>query len=263
VRGEHTLAAWLAAHFRAPATIVPGSQMPQLGLDDAQVEALTHYMLSLRRSERPEAFWPDDRIRATRFREREFATDPATIYGTFCAACHGPRGEGMRYPGMAAFPAIGNPDFLAVASDGFIRDTVTHGRPGRRMPAWGEAEGGLRPEEITAVVAHVRSFADVPAPDDAGPRRWVAGDVVAGERLFADACASCHGARGEGKEGPALANPRLLASATDTYLVETIRRGRRGTSMPAFGSASPAHRLLGDDEIASVVRFIRTWEEGR
>jgi cytochrome c oxidase cbb3-type subunit 3 len=264
VRGERTVGAWLAEHFRAPAVLVPGSQMPQLGLTEPEVDALTHYMLSLRRSEHPEAFWPKDRIRAERFGEREFSTDPATVYGTFCAACHGPRGEGMRYPGMPAFPAIGNADFLAVASDRFIRDTVIHGRPGRRMPAWGEGAGGLRPEEIAAVVARVRSFADgAPAPEDTGPRRWAEGDAAEGGRLFAEACASCHGARGEGKEGPALANARFLAAATDTYLAETIRRGRRGTTMPAFGAPSPTHRVLADDEITAIVRFLRTWEDGR
>jgi len=41
------------------------------------------------------------------------------------------------------------------------------------------------------------------------------------------------------------------------------RRGRRGTSMPAFGSASPAHRVLADGEIGAIVSFMRTWEEGR
>jgi cytochrome c oxidase cbb3-type subunit 3 len=167
----------------------------------------------------------------------------------------------MRYPGMAAFPAIGNPDFLAVASDRFLTETVTHGRPGRRMPAWGEGEGGLRPAEIQSVVAHVRAFANgTPAPVDAEPSRWVEGDAARGARLYADACASCHGARGEGREGPALANPRFLATATDTYLVDTVRRGRRGTSMPAFGAASPAHRLLSDEEIRDVVSLLRSWE---
>ncbi|HWP66154.1 MAG TPA: c-type cytochrome [Candidatus Limnocylindria bacterium] len=262
VPGPRTVANWHAAHLRAPATVVAGSNMPQLGLTDAQIETLTFYLLSLRRSERPEAFWPRDRVRAERFGEREFATDGATLYGTFCAACHGPNGEGMRYPGMAAFPAIGNPDFLAVASDRFIADTVRHGRPGRRMPAWGEAEGGLRPAEIDAVVAHVRTFApDVPAPDDAEPWRWARGDAAEGARLYAEACASCHGERGEGREGPALANPRLLASATDTYLVATIRRGRTGTAMPAFGSPSPTHRVLDDAEIESIVTFMRSWED--
>ena len=260
VPGEPTIAAWLAAHFRAPGAVVPNSAMPQLGLTDAQIDALVLYMLALRRSDQPEAYWPKDRIRAERFGEREFATDGATLFGTFCAACHGQHGEGMRYPGMAAFPAIGNPDFLAVASDRFLTETVTHGRPGRRMAAWGE--GGLRPAEITAVVQYVRGFAGgAPAPEEAAPRRVVTGDVAEGGRLYAAACASCHGADGEGKEGPALSNRRFLAAATDTYLLETVKRGRRGTSMAGFGQPSPAHRALADDEIASVVAFIRSWED--
>jgi cbb3-type cytochrome c oxidase subunit III len=264
VPGEHTVANWLTEHFRAPAQVVPGSQMPDLGLDAAAIDALTFYMLSLRRSDQPEAYWPLDRIRAERFGAREFATDGATLYGTFCAACHGPNGEGMRYPGMTAFPAIGNPDFLAVASDRFVHETVTRGRPGRRMPAWGEGEGGLRPAEIEAVVAHVRSFGGgAPAPVDTGPARWIEADPEAGARVYAEACASCHGERGEGKEGPALTNPALLAATTDTYLVETVRRGRGGTSMPAFGSPSPTHQVLGDDEIEAVVAWLRTFEPAR
>jgi len=102
--------------------------MPVLSLTDEQIDGLVLYLQSLRRGTYPEAFWPKDRLLAQRFGEREFATDGATLYGTFCAACHGPNGEGMRYPGMAAFPAIGNPDFLAIASDRFIQATVQHGR---------------------------------------------------------------------------------------------------------------------------------------
>jgi cytochrome c oxidase cbb3-type subunit 3 len=132
------------------------------------------------------------------------------------------------------------------------------------MPAWGEAEGGLRPAEIDAVIAHLRALGGgVPGPTETGPLRWASGDAAAGAGLYAQACASCHGERGEGKEGPALANARFLAAASDTYLVESIRRGRRGTSMPAFGSSSPTHRVLADDEIVSIVSFMRTWEDRR
>ncbi len=261
VPGDHTLRNWLAEHFRTPATIVPGSLMPQLGLSQQQIDALTLYLLSLRGGVRPEAYWPRDRVRAERFAEREFATDGATLYGTFCAACHGPNGEGMRYPGAPAFPAIGNPDFLAIASDQFVRATVSHGRPGRRMPAWGDKDGGLRPAEIDAVVAHVRALGGgVPSPAETGPVRWARGDATAGARLYADNCASCHGAQGQGAEGPALANRGLLTHATDTYLVETIRRGRRGTSMPAFTAAATTHRQLSAAEIESIVTFLRSWE---
>jgi len=261
VDGDKTLANWFAAHFRAPATVAPGSQMPEMGLTDEQIERLTFYVLSLRRSDVPEAYWPLDRVRAERLKQREFSTDGATLYGTFCAACHGPRGEGMRYPGMAAFPAIGNPDFLGIASDRFITETVRHGRPGRRMPAWGDKDGGLRPEEIEAVVAHVRALSDTPPPAETQPRRWVQADAVAGAALYAASCASCHGRNGEGAEGPALHNDVLLRSATDTYLIETIRRGRRGTSMAAFAAAATTRATLSPQEIEAIVAFIRTWEE--
>ncbi len=264
VPGERTLVHWLGEHFRAPGTVVPGSQMPDLGLTEPEIGQLTFYMLSLRRSSLPEAFWPEDRIRAERFAEREFATDGETLYGTFCAACHGPRGQGMRYPGMVAFPAIGHPDFLRLVSDEFIRETVRRGRPGRRMPAWGELEGGLRPAEIDAVIAWLREMAGgVAHIPDPRPARWVKAAPGGGAALYRANCAACHGERGEGKEGTALDNRVLLGTATDTYLVETIRRGRSGTAMPAFGDPSPVRRLLSAEEIESIVVHIRAWEESK
>ena len=261
VQGEHTFPNWLRAHFRAPAAIVPGSLMPEFGLTEQQIELLTFYMLSLRRTEYSQAYWPKDRVRAERFGEREFSTDGATLFGTFCAACHGQNGQGMRYPGMAAFPAIGNPDFLSVASDRFITETVRHGRPGRRMPAWGDNEGGLRPEEIRTVVAYVRALAPgTESPSEGEPRRWVNGDAAAGAKLYAENCASCHGREGQGVEGPALNNPNLLAAATDRYLTETVLRGRRGTSMPTFGAASTTHPQLSRADAENIVTFVRNWE---
>jgi cbb3-type cytochrome c oxidase subunit III len=264
VSPKRSLAAWFAEHFRAPATVVPDSAMPALGLDEEQIDRLVFYSLALRRSEFPEAFWPEDRIRAERFGEREFAVDGATLYGTFCAACHGPNGEGMRYPGMVAFPAIGNADFLSLVSDEFLRETIRRGRPGRRMPAWGELEGGLRPEEIDTLVDWLRAMAgDVQPRVDDRPRRWVQAEAATGERIYLDSCASCHGNEGEGKEGPALDNPVFLETATDSYMVATIRDGRSGTSMPAFGEPSPLRAVLSGDEIESVVAFVRGWEERR
>lgn len=260
VPGERTVANWLAEHFRAPQVLVPGSQMPVLGLDEGQIESLTGYLLSLRRSEVPEAFWPKDRIRAERFGEREFRTDGATLYGSFCASCHGAKGQGMRYGGSPPFPAIANPDFLALASDAFLAETIARGRPGRRMPSW--TGGGLRPEEQKALVAHLRQLGGGVAPEpDPRPERWVEADAREGSRLYAANCASCHGARGQGAEGPALANAVFLQSATDTYLVETIRRGRRGTSMEGFAQPSSVRPALAGAEIEAVVAYLRTQEK--
>jgi cytochrome c oxidase cbb3-type subunit 3 len=162
---------------------------------------------------------------------------------------------------MAAFPAIANADFLSLVSDDFLTETVRRGRPGRRMPAWGEKEGGLRPEEIREAVAHLRRLGGVGGKAEAGPARWVAASAGAqGQRLFAAACAGCHGARGQGGEGPALNNQVLLGQSTDTYLVETISKGRRSTAMEGFLQPSPARRMLSKAEIESIVAFIRSWE---
>jgi len=262
VPGDPTLANWLAEHFRNPARVVPGSQMPAAGLGPEQIDLLTLFMLSLRRGDHPGAYWPKDRIRAERLGDRDFTTDGASVYATFCAGCHGRGGEGLRFGGMPPFPAIGSPDFLAVATDEFMVETIRQGRPGRRMPAWGDASSGLRPAEIAAVIAHLRRLTDTPAPPpDARPPRWAKGDLTEGGRLFSTYCAGCHGADGEGLEGPALRNKVMLSTATDAYLFETIRRGRIGTSMPSFAAPSPVHPALTPAEIDSIVSFIRTWEQ--
>ncbi|MBI2986807.1 MAG: c-type cytochrome [Deltaproteobacteria bacterium] len=260
VEGERTLANWFKKHFRSPATVVHGSAMPELGLTEQQIDQLTFYVLSLRHRIYPEALWPKDRIRAERFGMREFATDGATLYGTFCAACHGAKGEGMRYPGFTPFPAIGNPDFLRLVSDDFLREQIKRGRPGRRMPAWGQQEGGLRDEEIGRLVAYVRNLGGAAYEGDPKPRRWVQGDAAEGERLFAKACGVCHGERGEGREGPQLNNRVFLDLAADTYLFKTIRNGRKGTSMAGFGGGSSVRGAMTDAEISSIVAFLRTWE---
>jgi cbb3-type cytochrome c oxidase subunit III len=256
-----SVAQWHAAHLRDPAKIVPGSQMPRLGLSEDQLDLLTLYLLSLRRSDVPEAYWPKDRVRAERLAEREFGTDGATLFGTFCAACHGRLGEGRRFPGATPFPAVGNVDFLAAASDDFLTQSIQRGRPGRRMPSWGEKEGGLRPEEIRDLVAHLRRSSGVAEPKPThAERRWVQADAQAGQRLFTKTCAGCHGLRGEGLDAPALANPALLAAAGDDYFVETISRGRRGTDMNGFRKPSPVFPTLSASDIEAIVAYIRTWE---
>jgi cytochrome c oxidase cbb3-type subunit 3 len=240
---------------------VPGSQMPMLGLTEEQIDLLTMYVLSLRRREVPGTNLPRDRVRVMRFSEREFAPDGATIYAAICSACHGSNGQGRRYPGNAPYPAIGNPDFLALASDDFIRQTVNQGRPGRAMLAWGNKDGGLRPDEISEVIKYLRRLGGnvQPTPDPL-PRRWVKGNARTGRLLYSANCAGCHGKNGEGAEGPALNNEVLLGAASDRFLVETIKLGRRGTAMAGFMQPTPVRSALSDSEIEAIVEFIRSWE---
>ena len=259
VHGEHTLAGWMVQHFRSPVSTVAGSQMPALGLSEGQIDLLTMYMLSLRRRSLPDVYLPKDRLRALRFGEHEFALNGATIYTAVCSSCHGADGRGNRFPGIAPYPSIVSADFLSLATDDFLFQTINKGRPGRPMLAWGERENGLKSDEIMALVAYIRQLGgNVQAQPDTLPQIWASGDVNAGARLFASNCSGCHGKNAEGADGPALNNKVFLAAATDTFLVSTIGQGRTGTVMQGFLKPSPTRRELTKAEIESIVVYLRS-----
>lgn len=173
------------------------------------------------------------------------------LYGRYCNFCHGESGQG--YAADEA-PAIASDDLLAIASDGFLESAILRGRPGTTMSAWGVARGGpLGPAEASAIIAFIRSFQKRPA-EALAPRDAAAGDPKRGAPVYAARCASCHGPKGRGGKYVALANPELLASATDAFLASTIERGRAGTPMQAFAGK------LGYSEIDDVVALLRSWQ---
>jgi mono/diheme cytochrome c family protein len=261
VPGEHTLSNWIAQHFRSPVSTVKGSQMPALGLNENQIDLLTLYTLSLRRKTLPDLYLPKDRVKAMRFGAREFLNDGQTLYTAICASCHGANGQGMRFPGLVPNPSITNPDFLEIASDDFLSAAINKGRAGRPMLPWGERENGLTADEIKSLVAYIRQIGgNVQFKADNQPRLWAKGDVNFGKRLFESNCAGCHGAGGVGLEGPALNNKNFLESATDTFLFETISRGRRGTIMQGFSTPSVIRRALTREEIEAIVVYVRSLE---
>ncbi|MFV0389663.1 MAG: c-type cytochrome [Pyrinomonadaceae bacterium] len=259
VSGKHTLSNWIAAHFRSPQATVKGSQMPVLGLSEKQIDLLTMYVLSLRRRTLPDVYLPKDRVKAMRFGAREFATDGETIYSAVCSSCHSATGNGNRFPALVPNPSITNPDFLELASDDFIYQTIYKGRTGTPMLAWGERENGLTEQEIRGVVAYIRQLGgNVQFKPDMFSRVWATGDPNNGKRLFAANCAGCHGKTGEGLEGPAIGSKPFLDAASDTYLTETISRGRRGTIMQGFNNSSIVRRALTPAEIQSIVVYLRS-----
>ena len=259
VPGDHTFSNWIVQHFRSPSSVVSGSLMPVMGLSDEQIDPLTMYTLSLRRRSLPDILLPKDRVKAMRFGGREFASDGATLYTAVCSSCHGANGQGMRFPGIAPNPSITNPDFLTLASDDYLYQTIKVGRPGRPMLPWGDRQNGFNDAEIKGLVAYIRQLGGgVQHVPDTMPQIWAKGDANAGAQLVASNCAGCHGKNAEGLEGPALANKAFLAAATDTFLVETISRGRRGTVMQGFNGSSPTRRMLTKEEMEAIVVYIRT-----
>jgi cytochrome c oxidase cbb3-type subunit 3 len=76
------------------------------------------------------------------------------IYGTYCASCHGPGGQGG-----PKGSAITNDSFLALVSDQELRTIVIVGRPELGAPDWrGNVPGKpMTDQEITDVVAWLAS----------------------------------------------------------------------------------------------------------
>ena len=259
VRGEHTVRQWLVEHFRAPGAVSPDTLMPNPELDDAQVQDLTDYMLSLRAKTVPSAYVPSPPAGATPVSGRR-------LYAMFCSACHGADGLGstVRDPLLAAavdppldlmVPSLNNQDTLAVASDHYLSYIIRNGRPGTSMLAWGEADGsGLLPGEIGRVVAYIRSWQPA-APEDE-PMVASRGDVAAGGAVYRQNCSACHGRRGQGGVGNSLNSPSFYAIASDEFLVETILGGRPNTAMPAW-------RNFSAQQVADLLAFVRSWQEPR
>lgn len=162
-------------------------------------------------------------------------------YVRYCALCHGNRAQG--YAADHA-NALGNRDFLAVASDAFLRDAITHGRPGTPMSAWGQVHGGpLDAQQTDEIIAYLRSLARRrPARLD---ESLLDADAPAAAVAWAERCVTCHGERGQGSDrATSVSHPNFLRVVTNGYLRETIRYGRHGTLMANF-SVLPARTIDG------------------
>jgi len=76
-----------------------------------------------------------------------------------------------------------------------------------------------------------------------------AATVEAGKQIYMGSCSGCHGATGEGSQGPSLLSGRA-SRLPDQTLVNSIKNGLPGTSMPNFP--------MGDEKITQVAAFVRS-----
>lgn len=262
VPGEQTLANYMRQHLLDPAGVVPGSLMVPQSLTEAESDLLTTWILSLRRRELPPEYLPRDRVRQMLLAEARPLLSGEEAFGAYCSACHGPRGEGNTYGGQPTrFPAIASADFLDIASDEFLRGTITNGRPGRRMPPLAGANLTLRPDELTAVVAYLRSLGpSAPPPAAVDSAR---SDPALGAELYRRDCAICHGVRGESTAlGPPLATADAPARTRDrTY--EALARGVADTAMPAYRIYTAAEMRAVIDTVAALPLSAGTRTEWR
>lgn len=76
--------------------------------------------------------------------------------------------------------------------------------------------------------------------------------IAEGEKLYNQNCIFCHQADAIGKPGvaPSLTNAEFLATASDKFILTTIRDGREGTAMIPY-----AH--LGKQKIEAILSYLR------
>lgn len=80
-------------------------------------------------------------------------------FDDICSTCHGVNGDGYAAGGTGT--AIGKAGFLNKVSDGFIRETIKHGRSNTRMLGFSGSTGlaNLSDQEIDDIIAYMRTLA--------------------------------------------------------------------------------------------------------
>jgi cbb3-type cytochrome c oxidase subunit III len=241
---ERTPLEWLKAHFLDPGAVSLDTVMPEAATTEEEAEALAIYMLSLRSMDAPARYRTPSMVPGGE------ALSGEKLYQLFCIACHGEDLAGSDVPSIRT-PSLSNPDFLGVASDEYLASIIGSGRSNTNMPAWDESGGGLTEAQIDRIVGYIRSFEPKRAEYASISRNR--GDLRAGRAIYRGNCATCHGQRGEGGLGTALASPQFLDIASDNLIVRTILEGRPNTGMPAWKDLSAL-------DVSDLLVYIRSWQ---
>jgi cytochrome c oxidase cbb3-type subunit 3 len=151
----------------------------------------------------------------------------AAIFRNYCSQCHGAGAAGAK-----GYPNLNDDAWLWGGTQEEIYHTIAHGirweeDPDTRfsqMPAYGE-DGLLDDEQISQVVEYVYSLTH----DDVDAEL-----AAAGEGIFLDNCAACHGENAQGMTmlgAPNLSDPIWLYGGDRDTLTQTVYYSRAG-AMP-------------------------------
>ena len=240
--GDRVPAATSAAQAREAIASGGGHQtMPVWGnvLTPEQLDALVDYTLSAAKGTPLEA--------------------GQELFAQNCSGCHGTFGEGGPNParGDDIIAPISTAEFLKTRDDFTLRSIIAQGQPNFGMSPFGTEFGGpLDDESLDAIVAYIRSWEQNPPVEQPPEVAATPAPQRSGAQIYAEVCAQCHGANGEGRVGPALRDPDFQAKNTDQDIFDTINLGHEATAMIAWGE------ILSPDQIQQLVAYIRELGQG-
>jgi cytochrome c oxidase cbb3-type subunit 3 len=165
------------------------------------------------------------------------------VFRTWCAQCHGSGAAGAK-----GYPNLLDNDWLWGGTMEDIHYSVSHGIRNEddddarysEMPAFGEI---LEEAEVEQVVNYVMSLSGDPMD---------ASMVEAGQTVYVDNCASCHGEAGEGdiyQGAPNLADAIWLYGGDYDTVKETVMNSR-------YGVMPPWTERLSEAEIRAVSAYV-------
>jgi mono/diheme cytochrome c family protein len=210
------------------------------GLSPAEIDALVDHIRGWK--EEPPTYADVRLARADR-------EGGSLLYRSRCGTCHGLDGEG----GIG--PALNNQEFLSIASDEFLFETIVTGRSNTGMPSWSQ----LSATELASVMAFIRGWQRIPSVKTSTAK--ITGHIQNGESLFNVMCVGCHGKYGQGSVGPAILNNDFLSAASDEFILHSISRGRGSSAMRSWARGSQGLTELTDREMRDIVAFIRSNED--
>ena len=176
------------------------------------------------------------------------------LFAQNCEGCHG--ADGQNGP---ATP-LASPVYQALVDDATLHRVISQGLPGSMMPAFSKSFGGeLTDAQVDAIVHGIRAnwkkgealtVTNLPPYADDGK-----GNAKAGEEVYANDCANCHGPAG-GKIGEAgsVLNPDFLTLMAPQTFRTTVIVGRPDLGMPDWREQTDSP--LTPQQVSDVVAFL-------
>jgi len=226
------------------------------------------------------------------------------LFNKNCRGCHGQDGK------MGPAPPLNDALFRAGISEKEIRTVLTSGRKGTLMPAFLKENGGLlTAAQIDIMVNELKGIpyqvvqegegetvklrvtqdekGKSPAWGTSGesprgappypPPAGETGDKDRGMKVFARACASCHGedgkagagqgseSEGKGQKSLRINDPAFLTLLSDQALRRLIITGRPDLGMPDYAGSKERggdFKPLSSPDVADLVALLGYWRVG-
>jgi mono/diheme cytochrome c family protein len=190
-----------------------------------------------------------------------------TLYTTHCAGCHGADGR------LGPAPPLNDPIFLAIVPEADLVQVITGGRAvtvtqATPMPAFSRSDGGpLTTAQVEVLAAGIKEHWKPRAETRPLPAYRTSangGNRDQGLRVFARACAGCHGSNGQGADQGAINEPAFLALISDQALRRLVITGRPDLGMPAYDETigrSPEFQPLTNEDINDLVALLASWRQ--